>query len=105
MSITFYSMGKLCGYCIKAEELLKPQIASGEIVKKDASEAPGGLFTGFPAFNSPKTGKTHMGLPESYEALAKKLGHVVENYHPQQQDRPQPQPRHHQAQCQGVGIL
>ena len=101
--IEFYHM-ETCGYCKKAKELLKPHIELGHIVVKDASEA-NGRFQGFPAFNSPKTGKTHMGLPESYEALAKKLGHVVENYHPQQQDRPQPQPRHHQAQCQGVGIL
>ena len=96
--IEFYHM-KNCGFCNKAKELLKPHIELGHIVVKDASEAPGGLFTGFPGFKSPKTGKTHMGLPESYDALAKKLGHVVENYHPQQQ------PRHHQAQCQGVGIL
>ena len=75
MSIVFYSMGSRCGYCVKAETLLKPQIQSGEIVKKPASEA-GGKFNGFPAFESKKTGKTSMGCPNSYEHLAKKLGHT-----------------------------
>ena len=79
MSIIFYSMGSACGFCVKAEALLKPQIHSGEVVKKSASEA-GGKFNGFPAFESTKTGKTHTGLPKSYEQLAKKLGHTNEGY-------------------------
>tara|TARA_B100001063_G_scaffold238439_1_gene260622 strand:+ start:287 stop:1036 length:750 start_codon:yes stop_codon:yes gene_type:complete len=79
MSIIFYSMGSRCGYCVKAEALLRPQIENGEIVKKPVSEA-GGKFNGFPAFESKKTGKTSMGCPKSYEHLTKKLGHV-EHYH------------------------
>ena len=75
MSIIFYSMGARCGYCKKAEALLKPQIQNGDIVKKSASEA-GGKFTGFPAFHSTKTQKTSMGCPKSYEDLAQKLGHT-----------------------------
>ena len=75
MSIIFYSMGARCGYCKKAEALLKPQIQNGDIVKKSASEA-GGKFTGFPAFTSTKTQKTSMGCPKSYEDLAQKLGHT-----------------------------
>ena len=68
-------MGARCGYCKKAEALLKPQIQNGDIVKKSASEA-GGMFTGFPAFTSTKTQKTSMGCPKSYEDLAQKLGHT-----------------------------
>ena len=75
MSIIFYSMGSRCGFCVKAEALLKQQIESGDVVKKSASEA-GKKFSGFPAFESTKTGKTHTGLPKSYEQLAKKLGHT-----------------------------
>jgi len=68
-------MGSACGFCVKAESLLKSQLASGQVVKKSASEA-GGKFNGFPAFESIETGKTHTGLPQSYEQLAKKLGHA-----------------------------
>ena len=78
MSITFYSMGKRCGFCVKAEALLAPQIASGDIVKKPASEAKG-KFNGFPAFEY--NGKTHTGCPQSFEHLSKKLGYSKERYH------------------------
>ena len=82
MPIIFYSMGSACGFCVKAESMLKPQIDSGEVVKKSASEA-GGKFNGFPAFESTETGKTHTGLPQSYEQLAKKLGHAEHYSHSQ----------------------
>ena len=87
MSIIFYSMGS-CGYCKKAEQLLAQEIASGKIIKKDASESPNGKFQGFPAFLHTETGKTHMGLPQSFEDLLAKL-EVVENFcntnfHPRQ---------------------
>lgn len=75
-------MGSACGFCVKAESMLKPQIDSGEVVKKSASEADG-KFNGFPAFESSETGKTHTGLPQSYEQLAKKLGHAEHYRHSQ----------------------
>ena len=68
-----------CGFCRKAKELLKNQIESGEIVLKDADES-GGKYQGFPAFESLKNGKSHLGLPKSYNELLEKL-EVVENYH------------------------
>ena len=71
--IIFYSMPG-CGYCVKAEQLLKKQIQDGTVIKKSASEA-NGQFNGFPAFVSTKTGKSHTGLPPSYNHLTKKLGH------------------------------
>lgn len=71
-------MGKRCGFCVKAEALLAPQIASGDIVKKPASEAKG-KFNGFPAFEY--NGKTHTGCPQSFEHLSKKLGYSKERYH------------------------
>jgi hypothetical protein len=78
MSITFYSMGAGCGFCVKAEQMLAPQIKSGVIVKRNASEAPQGKFQGFPAFEY--NGATHMGLPKSFEELAGKLNFTQENY-------------------------
>ncbi len=80
MTIIFYSMGSACGFCVKAESLLKPHIQNGNIIKKSASEAKG-KFNGFPAFESTKTKKTSTGLPKSYEDLANKLGHTSEGFH------------------------
>ena len=77
MPIIFYSMGPRCGFCTKAEQMLHKHIASGKIIKKDASEA-NGKFSGFPSFICTETGKTHSGLPSSPEELYQKLG--VEHY-------------------------
>ena len=79
MTITFYSM-KGCGFCTEAKKILEHQIASGEIVEKDASEAPNGMFSGYPGFHHTKTGKTHTGCPQSHADLLEKLGVGVENY-------------------------
>jgi hypothetical protein len=113
MSIVFYSMGSRCGFCVKAESLLEPQIKSGKIVKKPASEA-NGKFNGFPAFVSEKTGKTHMGLPKSYDQLAKKLGHT-EHYHsdnpynynamPMMRVGAQDEPPEYKGQCQNISDM
>ena len=69
--IIFYSANG-CGFCVKAKQMLKDQIASGKIMMKDAKEAPKGV-RGFPHFVG-KNGKTHTGLPPSAEALMQKLG-------------------------------
>lgn len=71
--IIFYSANG-CGFCVKAKQMLKDQIASGKIIMKDAKEAPKGV-RGFPFFESvSKNGKTHTGLPPSAAALMQKLG-------------------------------
>lgn len=79
--ITFYSMGELCGFCVKAEKILKQQISEGTIIVKPASEA-NGKFSGFPSFESSQSGKTHSGCPKSYEHLKQLLKHTEnkENY-------------------------
>jgi glutaredoxin len=69
--IIFYTANG-CGFCVKAKQMLKDQIASGKIIMKDAKEAPKGV-RGFPHFVG-KNGKTHTGLPPSAEALMDKLG-------------------------------
>ena len=71
-------MGRNCGHCINAEQLLAPQIQSGIIEKLDAKQAPEGKFRGFPAFEY--KGKTSMGLPKSFEDLAAKLNFVQEKF-------------------------
>ena len=83
MSIVFYSMGSRCGFCVRAEQMLKDQIESGEVVVLEASKA-NGKFTGFPSFENKSNGKTHTGLPSSVVELYKKLGvsHSRENYCP-----------------------
>jgi len=80
-TITFYSMGNNCGFCVKAEKLLKQQISEGTIIVKPASEA-NGKFSGFPSFESSQSGKTHSGCPKSYEDLKQLLDHTEnkENY-------------------------
>ena len=70
-----------CGYCNKAKDMLQEQIQSGLVEVKPLSEAKPGLFSGAPAFISTVTGKTSMGLPEDFNSLLQKLGHV-ENYGP-----------------------
>jgi hypothetical protein len=74
MTIIFFSMGDKCGFCVKAEKLLKQLIDSGKIHKKSHSEA-NGKFSGFPAFLNTENGNTHTGLPSSAESLFEKLGY------------------------------
>ena len=78
MSITFYSM-KGCGFCVKAEKMFASELASGEMVKKDSSEA-SGKFRGFPTFVNNENGLSHSGLPPSKHELYKKLGLENENH-------------------------
>tara|TARA_Y100000389_G_scaffold90917_1_gene87507 strand:- start:785 stop:1540 length:756 start_codon:yes stop_codon:yes gene_type:complete len=74
-------MGNKCGFCVKAEKILKQQISEGIIIVKPASEA-NGKFSGFPSFESSQSGKTHSGCPESYQHLIQLLDHIEnkENY-------------------------
>ena len=74
--IVFYKMDG-CGYCTRAEQLLKDEIASGVIVIKDKSEAPKGV-RGFPHFVNEANGMSHSGLPQSVEQLFEKLKYEVE---------------------------
>ena len=71
--IIFYSANG-CGFCVKAKQMLKDQIASGKIIMKDAKEAP----KRSPRFSflrkRKQNGKTHTGLPPSAAALMQKLG-------------------------------
>jgi hypothetical protein len=67
-------MGNSCGYCVKAENLLKKHIHSGKIQKKSHTEC-NGKFSGFPAFLNTANGNTHTGLPSSAESLFEKLGY------------------------------
>ena len=71
MTVIFYSMIQ-CRYCKDAEDLLKNEIASGDIIKKNASESPPGLFKGYPSFLNTSNNLTHTGLI-SKEQLYKKL--------------------------------
>lgn len=72
MPVIFYSM-KGCGFCVKTEQMFASEIANGEIIKKNSSEARG-KFKGFPSFENSLNGKTHSGLPSSKKALYQKLG-------------------------------
>ena len=72
MTIIFYSMGKKCGFCVKAEKLLENEINNGSIVVKPAS-ASNGKFRGYPSFENPSNGLTHSGLPPSVDYLYNKL--------------------------------
>ena len=74
MPLIFFSMGNSCGYCVKAENLLKKHIHCGKIIKKPHTDA-NGKFSGFPAFLNTSNGKTHTGLPSSAESLFEKLGY------------------------------
>ena len=49
MSIIFYSMGNMCGHCVAAERGLVAEMSSGQVIKKNSSEAPHGV-NGFPHF-------------------------------------------------------
>ena len=73
MPLIFFSMDS-CGFCGKAENLLKKYIHCGKIKKKPHTDA-NGKFSGFPAFLNTANGKTHTGLPSSAESLFEKLGY------------------------------
>lgn len=77
MSITFYSMGEKCFFCMKAKELLKNEIESGEVIVIEAKDSPKN-FPGFPAFMYKD--KEHVGLPSSKVELYNKLGYRKENF-------------------------
>jgi hypothetical protein len=70
--VHFYSM-RGCGWCTKSKELLKDQIAAGQVIMKDAKDAPPET-RGFPYFESPVTGKSMSGYPGSEKELAGELG-------------------------------
>ena len=71
--IIFYSMGKNCGFCISAENMLNKNIKNGEIILVEASNAPQNKFQGFPAFENTNNGKTYVGLPKNKDDLYSKL--------------------------------
>ncbi len=92
--ITFYSM-EGCGHCKNAKVQLEKEIASGQVVVKNAREAPAGV-TGFPFFTS-SSGATHTGyLPR--DQLLEKLGeNIKEEYNkhrPHPHKHPHKQPHH-----------
>jgi len=66
-----------CGWCDRAENLLSPQISSGEIIVKSYKEAPEGV-SGFPYFMYGD--KSLSGCPQSKEHLYEKLVYTVEKY-------------------------
>lgn len=76
--IILYSLGKNCLYCVKAEEMFKEEIKSGEIQVLEAQND--GRFVGFPSFENKSNGKTHTGLPDSKEELYNKLEVSMENF-------------------------
>ena len=78
MSVIFYEMAG-CGFCTKSKQALANEISAGLIIVKPASES-GGRFNGFPAFENPANGKTHLGAVNSYAELAEKLGIITENF-------------------------
>jgi glutaredoxin len=65
---------KGCPHCVSSKNALQSQIDSGEVVVKDAKEAPQGV-RGFPHFESLKTGKSHSGAVKSMAQLNEALGH------------------------------
>ena len=79
-AIMFYNM-KGCPHCMAAEQTLAREIQNGMVVMKDASEAPKGMFQGFPAFHNPSTNMKSLGAPKSYDDLLMKLSQK-ENYMP-----------------------
>ena len=88
--ITFYSM-EGCGYCKKAQAELKQEIASGQVVVKNASVAPSGV-RGFPHFTS-SSGATHTGYLLK-DQLFEKLGENIKHPHkpPQHPHKPPQHP-------------
>ena len=76
----FYNK-KGCPHCNAAEKTLAAQIENGMVVMKDASEAPHGMFQGYPAFYNPSTNMKTLGAPKSYDELLMKLS-KKENYMP-----------------------
>lgn len=81
MTITFYKM-EGCGFCTKAEDLLKDHI-NKDVIIKGRAKAPSGV-SGFPHFVNEANGKSHTGYPQTVENLFKKLDYKPkrENYAP-----------------------
>ncbi len=75
--IVFFKLNR-CGFCTRALDLLKNEIASGKIKVAEHTLAPKEA-TGFPFFMNTKNGKTVSGLPQSVSDLYEKLGYV-ENF-------------------------
>jgi hypothetical protein len=74
MVVHLYSMGLMCGFCVKAEKKFENELKSGEMVLK-TSKCPGAeLFTGFPSFMNTDNNLTFSGLPPNKEHLYQKLG-------------------------------
>ena len=89
--ITFYFM-EGCGHCKNAKAQLEKEISSGQVVVKNARDAPSGV-TGFPYFTS-SSGATHTGyLPK--DQLLEKLGENVKEGYNKQPHHPHKQPHHH----------
>ena len=93
--IAFFNMDG-CGFCVKMKELLKNEIASGEVVLKSSSEA-GPEVKGFPHFVSLVNGKEVSGAKQSVDDLRTALGHPSKESY--QQPRMQ-QPRMQQPRMQ-----
>ena len=74
MVVYLYSMGKLCSFCVKAEETFKNELKTGEMVLKSSNDKGAELYSGFPTFVNSSTGLSHSGLPKSKAALYEKLG-------------------------------
>ena len=74
--ITFFYM-EGCGFCNKARNMLKNEIADGTISIRPHSEAPDGV-NGFPYFTMGD--KNFIGAPSSKEELFEKLGVSQEAY-------------------------
>lgn len=70
--INFYKMPG-CGFCVRAEQMLKSHIDSGVITIVPHTDAQPGI-SGFPHFDAPSTGKTHTGAPSSANELFSVLG-------------------------------
>ena len=67
MTIILYKMNG-CGFCNKAEQELKNEIANGEVVVKPHSEAPSGI-TGFPHFENVENKKSHTGFAKKEKLM------------------------------------
>ena len=89
--IDFFKMSG-CYFCDEAEKLLKQFIQDGIIVVKTAEQCQkaGHRPSGFPFFHSSSTGKSHTGLPKSFQALCDSLGLDLAQ-HKQHAQSPHPQ--------------
>ena len=94
-----YSM-EGCGHCKNAKAQLEKEIASGQVVVKNAREAPHGV-TGFPYFTS-SSGATHTGyLPK--DQLLEKLGETVKEGYNKPPHHPHKPPHQEPEICKRSG--